>query len=108
VGSASPRHVSVVSITGLEIWLLRSRTPLRYQQRFFQLRQAVVLLDVTEPIAHQAALVLRGLRSLNRTIGLADALIAATALEQGLTLISHASQVFAGIPGLTVVDWPIP
>jgi predicted nucleic acid-binding protein len=87
----------------LEIWLLRRQTPLRYQPRYFNLRYAVVLADVTEPIAHRAALLNHGLRSQGRRLGLADALIAATALESGLTLVSHSTQAFAGIPGLTVV-----
>src|SRR5262249_986911 len=73
--------VSVVSITGLEVWLLRRRTPLRYQQRFFGLQQVVTLLDVTEPIAHRAARIDHGCRSQGQRIGLADALIAATAME---------------------------
>jgi predicted nucleic acid-binding protein len=48
-------HVSVVSLTGLEIWLLKFRTPLRYRRPFFNLQQRVTLLDVNEPIAHRAA-----------------------------------------------------
>jgi predicted nucleic acid-binding protein len=105
---SAPPAVSVVSITELERWLLRSGRPLHHQRPFFALLRQVSLIDVTEPIAHRAALVGHGLRSQQRRIGLGDALIAATALERGLTLVTHSTQVFAGIPGLTVEDWSVP
>jgi predicted nucleic acid-binding protein len=35
-------------------------------------------------------------------------LIAATALEQGLTLVTHSTQRFAIVTGLTVLDWAVP
>jgi predicted nucleic acid-binding protein len=101
-------RISVVSITELEMWLLNPRTPLRYRTKFFNLAQNVPLLPVTEPIAHRAAMIHHGLRSLGQRIHLGDALIAATALEQGLTLITRPTPPFTRIPGLTVIDWSIP
>jgi tRNA(fMet)-specific endonuclease VapC len=100
--------LSVVSITGLGIWLLQSRTPLRYRQTFFSLQQTITLIDVIEPIAHRAALIDKGLRSQGQRLGLADLLIAATTLERGLTLVTRKVPQFANIPGLTVIDWSIP
>ncbi len=105
--SALP-SVSVVSITELERWLLRAGTPLHHQRSFFALPPQVTLIDVTEPIAHRAALIGHRLHSQRRRIGLGDALIAATALERGLTLVTHSTQVFTGIAGLTVEDWSVP
>src|SRR5262249_13214014 len=96
-----------VSITGLEVWLLRRRTPLRYQQRFFGLQQVVTLLDVTEPIAHRAARIDHGCRSQGQRIGLADALIAATAKAGRLTRATHCTQRFTGVPGLALTDWAV-
>lgn len=101
-------YLSVVSITELELWLLRSRTPFSYRQRFFALQQRLLLVDITEPIAHRAAMITNGLRNQGRRIGLSASFIAATALELGLTLVAQNVRPFAGIPGLSVIDWGVP
>lgn len=101
-------HLSVVSITELELWLLRSRTPLRYRQKFFNLQHALQLVDVTEPIAHRAAMIAHALKHQGTPIGLGDALIAATAKELGLILMTRKVRPFVNVPGLTVIDWSIP
>lgn len=106
--NAAVSRISTVSITELEMWLLNPRTPLRYRPKFFNLVQNVPLLAVTEPIAHRAAMIHHGLRGLAQRIHLGDALIAATALEQGLTLITRPKPPFTRILGLTVIDWSIP
>jgi predicted nucleic acid-binding protein len=101
-------YLSVVSITELELWLLRFRTPLSYRQKFFNFQQTLRLLDVTEPIAHRAAMITNGLKSQGQRIGLGDSFIAATALEHGLTLVSRNLSPFTNIPGLTATDWSTP
>lgn len=101
-------HVSVVSVTGLEIWLLRLRTPLRYRRTFFNFLQRVALLNVTEPVAHRAATIDSGLRSQGQRLGLADLLIAATALEDGRTLVTRKVPQFSNIPHLMTTDWSVP
>jgi tRNA(fMet)-specific endonuclease VapC len=100
--------VSAVSLTGLEIWLLRPRTPLRHRTEYFSFQQGVTVLDVTEPIAHRAAMVDSGLRRQGQRLGVADLLIAATALEQRLTLVTHSTHRFVNVAGLTVLDWAVP
>lgn len=101
-------HVSVVSITELELWLLRFRTPLSYRQTFFAFQPTVRLLDVTEPIAHRAAMITNSLKSQRQRINLGDSFIAATAWEHGLTLVTRNLRPFSNIPGLTVIDWSTP
>ncbi len=100
--------VSAVSLTGLEIWLLRPRTPLRHRAGYFTFQHGVTVLDVTEPIAHRAAMIDSGLRRQGQRLGLAGLLIAATALERGLTLVTHSTQRFANVAGLTILDWAVP
>jgi predicted nucleic acid-binding protein len=81
---------------------------LRYRQKFFNFIQMISLLDVTEPISHRAAMLTSSLRNQGQRIGLADAMIAATAVERGLTLVTRKISLFAGIPGLLVIDWSVP
>jgi len=45
------------------------------------------------------------LRSMKLNVGLMDLRIAATALENGLTVISRNLRDFKRVPGLTVEDW---
>jgi predicted nucleic acid-binding protein len=100
--------LSVISITTVEGWLLRPGTPLHFQPAFIALVGTLRLLDVTEPIAHRAAMIRNALRIQRIKANLADVLLAATALEHGLTLVTHATQPLAHLPGLTVTDWQLP
>jgi tRNA(fMet)-specific endonuclease VapC len=101
-------HVSAVTVTGLELWLLQRRTPLRYQQVYTAMLGAVQVLSVDEGIAHQAALVGGRFLAQGRRPNPIDLLIAATALLQNLTLVTHDLQPFVGIPGLSIEDWTVP
>lgn len=58
-----------------------------------------LILGVNDPVIHEAV----RLRQL-RKMGLADALIAATALVHQMTLVTHNTRDFARIDGLSVVD----
>jgi tRNA(fMet)-specific endonuclease VapC len=37
-----------------------------------------------------------------------DLMIAATALVRGFTVVTHNTQHFSKVPGLTVADWTVP
>jgi tRNA(fMet)-specific endonuclease VapC len=49
-----------------------------------------------------------GLLDSGRPTPVMDLLIAVTALVHGLMLVTHNTQDFAHIPGLTLVDWLTP
>lgn len=106
--AAGTAHLSVVTITELEMWLLRPKTSFRHTQGCFTLLGQVSLIEVTEPIAHRAAMIGSGMQARQQKAALADLLIAATALERGLTLVTHGAQQFAAIQGLTTIDWNVP
>lgn len=101
-------HVSAISLTGLELWLLRFRTPLHYRQKFFNIIAMTKLINLDEPIAHRAAMLGNKLRHQGQRIGLADLIIAATAVEHNLSLVTRKLALFAAIPSLTIVDWNVP
>ena len=48
-------YLSVVAVTELEMWLVRSNTPVRHAQSYGAMMRQVVFLDVNVAIAHQAA-----------------------------------------------------
>ncbi|MCI0459768.1 MAG: type II toxin-antitoxin system VapC family toxin [Gemmataceae bacterium] len=100
--------ISVLSITGLELWLLRPRTPSRYLQPYHALLQQLTVLEVDEEAAHRAASVGGWLAVRGHHVGTVDLLIAATALVRNLTLVTHDVRPFASIPGLTMIDWLTP
>ncbi len=62
-------------------------------------------LPVDSAVAAKAALVRAELRRLGLPVGPSDLLIAATALERGLTMVTHNIEEFKRIPGLVVEDW---
>src|SRR5437879_2609159 len=101
-------RMSALTVLGLELWLLDKRTPSRHLQGYAALMQQVALVNVDEALAHRAAVLGSGLRAQQRRMGSVDLVIAATALVHGLTLVTHATHLFAAIPGLAVVDWSVP
>jgi tRNA(fMet)-specific endonuclease VapC len=101
-------YVSPVTATDLEMWLVRAVTPSQYLFRYRIFLQDVAILTVDDAIAHRASGIGSRLRLQGRNPGLAALLVAATALERGLTLVTHSAQTFAGIPGLVLEDWTVP
>jgi tRNA(fMet)-specific endonuclease VapC len=77
-------------------------------QAYAAIMQRVKLLSVDDTVAHRAADIGNTFRKQGRRIGPLDLLVAATALVQGLTLVTHSQPVFAHAPGLVMADWHIP
>lgn len=48
------------------------------------------------------------LSSLGQNIGPNDTMIAASALDRGLILITHNTAEFSRVPGIQLEDWQIP
>lgn len=65
-------------------------------EKFFA---GTTVLPVTDAVVDDAAILRR-----THNMGLADSIIAATALLTGQELHTHDVKDFAGIPGLTVID----
>lgn len=90
------RYVSVVSY--IESFGYQNLTPEEFQQlETIFLRTQI--LPLTNTIARRAI----ALRQ-QRRMGLGDAIIAATALVHGLTLVTHNTEDFRWIGGLELMD----
>jgi predicted nucleic acid-binding protein len=101
-------YVSVVTIAQLGTWLWRRRTPPRYRQAYAGFLHDVTFLDLDLLIAERAAVVGATLADKGRSMENADLLIAATALEHNLTLVTHNTPDFVYVPNLTLADWLSP
>ena len=84
---------------------LRAKGAVRQELAFDALCRLSQVLPLTDPIVVRAAAIYAGLQLRGKLIGDADILIAATALEYGLTLATGNTAHFERIPGLQVISW---
>jgi tRNA(fMet)-specific endonuclease VapC len=101
-------HVSVVTVGELLTWALRAQAPPARLQGVEKLFADMTMLDVTEAIVRRFGQLRAAMLDVGRPIGEMDLLIAATALEHGLAIVTHNVRDFANVPGLTIVDWLSP
>lgn len=97
--------LSVLSLGELLSWTLRAKSSPRYQHGLERFLAEVSLLSVDQAVAIKFGEVRADLLDHGRPLPTVDLLIAATALVHGLTLVTHNTRHFGGIPGLNVVDW---
>lgn len=104
-----PQNIAVCSVVKAELFYgaMKSRQPertLTKQQQFLQAFQSL-------PFSDDAALLFGQIRAdLHRQgnpIGPYDLQIAAIALTNGLTLVTHNTREFSRIDGLQLTDWEI-
>jgi tRNA(fMet)-specific endonuclease VapC len=67
-----------------------------------------VSLPFDDPAAEQYAEIRAHLAGLGTPIGPNDLMIAAIALANGLTLVTHNTREFSRVPGLALEDWQTP
>lgn len=89
---------SVSALTKIEVMGFWRLSEEEYQQ-FSMLFRALDTIAVSSPVIEQAIALRR-----EKSIGLADAVIAATALVHRLPLVTHNGQDFRWIPGLEIID----
>jgi tRNA(fMet)-specific endonuclease VapC len=78
----------------------------RAEQKFSALIDVVEMIPVTQPIAHRCALMRADLSRTGKRVRqrALDLLIAATAIEHNLTLVTRNQADYADIPGLILFE----
>ena len=84
---------------------MRNKAELAAVKKMFERRSAVIL-SLTEAITQRAISLMESL-TLSHGMQMGDALIAATALEHGLPVLTGNVKHFAAVPGLLVESFAI-
>jgi predicted nucleic acid-binding protein len=112
IRSIRTNGLSISVITYIEVWegLLRSDDVRTAQAQFEQLLRDVAVTSVSLRIAQRCAEVRYGLRRQGKQPRrrALDLIVAATALEEGLTLVTGNIDDYRDIPGLKLFPAPPP
>ena len=102
-----PRSVGIPSIVLYELayGASRSEAPHGLRERLDVLLATLRVLPFGAGEAHAAARIRLDLEKSGKPIGPMDLLIAATALELGVVLVTHNTKEFRRVKGLRVEDW---
>lgn len=73
-----------------------------------QLRQTYLSIFFDDASAERYGPICADLAASGKLIGPNDLLIAAIALAHGLTLVTHNTNEFSRVAGLTLEDWQVP
>lgn len=100
--------ISTITLFELSTWAQRARAPVRRQQDLTLLLNDLETLELTEAIAVRGGTIRAAALDQGVPIPELDLLIASTALEHNLTLVTHNSKNYANVPGLALADWLAP
>ena len=106
----SAQDVRVCSVVKAELYAgaLRSARPADNRAKVDVFLLPYVSLTFDDPAAEFHAHVRHHLQSAGTPIGPYDLQIAAIALANGLTLVTHNTSEFGRVPGLVMEDWEAP
>jgi len=104
---ADPAHIALCSVVKAELMYgarksSRRADNLRLLERFFM---PLISLPFDDACAEQYGVIRNELESAGTPLGPNDLMIAATALANDATLVTHNLQGFARVPGLRLEDW---
>ncbi len=107
---APTADIRVCSVVLAELWYgcARSARPAANRAALQALIAPYPSLPFDDAAADQYATIRRHLESLGQVIGPYDLQIAAIALANGCTLVTHNLAEFSRVPGLLIEDWQAP
>jgi tRNA(fMet)-specific endonuclease VapC len=105
-----PHEVRVCSVVAAELYLgcLRSAKPADSRAKIKALLQPYASLPFDDAAAEHYVNIRHHLETLGMPIGPYDLQIAAIALANNCTLVSHNTREFSRVPGLLLEDWEMP
>lgn len=102
-------HISAVTLGELSTWANRAKPGReKREQALAELLDDVVVLPVDEDLAHIFGRIRASLLDQGVSVPVNDMFIAAGALRDDLTVVTHNVRHFGLVPGLRVADWLIP
>jgi tRNA(fMet)-specific endonuclease VapC len=101
-------RVCSVVVYELRYGCLRSAKPAANRAAVDALLAPFPSLPFDDAASEHAAVVGRHLETLGLTIGPYDLQVAAIALANGCTLVTHNTAEFSRVPGLALEDWEVP
>jgi tRNA(fMet)-specific endonuclease VapC len=109
--ACAPKEVAVSSVTVMEIAYGLARNPARARRIapvIEELLESITTLPYDPADAHETGHIRAALESGGQPIGLCDAMIAGTARQRNLTLVTHNAREFSRVADLRCVDWREP
>jgi len=100
--------IAAPTIFELAMWMLRPHVPFRVQLGYYTFMQHLQVVNLDRNLAERAAVVSASSLRAGIRLSSVELMMIATAIEGGLTLVTHDAQRYANIPGLTLVDWMVP
>ena len=112
IQSENPAGIQLCSVVLAELIYGAERSGAMHRvgnlQRVEGLRQQFVSLPFDDKAGEEAGRLRAYLAGLGTPIGPNDLLIAAIALANGCTLVTHNTAEFSRVPGLIIEDWQVP
>ena len=105
--SISPKDIKISSVVKGELLLgaFKSQTREQTTKKVEKFLNPFDIIDFTDKMSYDYAEIRAALEKSGNSIGANDLLIAATALNQKATLVTHNIDEFSRIHGLDIEDW---
>ena len=98
-------RIPAIVVYELETGIAKSNEPEKRRVQLAELLDVVTILPFDQAAASRAAGLRAHLEGRGTPIGPLDTLIAATALVDGATLVTHNTAEFQRVPDLPLADW---
>ena len=98
-------YISILSVSELYSWVYVADNPAKRESGLQAMLSDVTALVVDDDVARQCGQIRADLQKKGTKVPTLDLLIAATALLNNLTVVTHNQRHFSLVPGLRIEDW---